>query len=122
VKRGLGRRVPTDFKHVEKYPLRIAAVRTPAPVTAGINWYADFDHPIKDKDGKYWIGKDHNKLGSIVAGIALCIPFLTSRDLTSWYKYYDQGEEGACVGFGSSRMMSFSTGKCLMRMVAMEPG
>jgi hypothetical protein len=102
VKRGLGRRVPRDFTHVEKYPLRIAAVRTPAPVTAGVNWYSDFDHPIKDKDGKYWIGKNPDNIGSIRGGHCVCIPFLTSRDLTSWYHYYDQGSEGACVGFGSS--------------------
>jgi hypothetical protein len=81
-------------------------VRTPAPVTAGVNWYSDFDHPIKDKDGKYWIGKNPDNIGSIRGGHCVCIPYLTSRDLTSWYHYYDQGSEGACVGFGSSRMMS----------------
>jgi hypothetical protein len=107
MKRGLGRRVPKDFDHVAKYPLRLATMpRVPAPIASGINWYDDFDHPIQDKDGKYWIGKNPNKLGSIRGGHCVCIPHLTSRDLPSWYKFYDQGEEGACVGFGSSRMMS----------------
>ena len=27
-------------------------------------------------------------------------------DHTAWWRYYDQGEEGACVGFASSRMMT----------------
>lgn len=60
---GLGRRVPTDFTHVEKYPLRFLAPTTPAVV---------------------------NKV----------IP------LPWWHRTHDQGNEGACVGFGTSMMMA----------------
>ena len=28
------------------------------------------------------------------------------QDSQSWWDFYDQGKEGACVGFGCSRMMS----------------
>src|SRR6185436_1026541 len=33
-------------------------------------------------------------------------PGASEQDINSWYSFYDQGQEGACVGFGSSRMMS----------------
>src|SRR6185436_20196829 len=33
-------------------------------------------------------------------------PGASEQDINSWYSFYDQGAEGACVGFGSSRMMS----------------
>jgi hypothetical protein len=61
---GLGRRIPTDFEHVEKYPIRAIAPATVATVNR-----------------------------------ALSIPaFVRAK--------YDQGKEGACVGFSSSIMMS----------------
>lgn len=60
---GLGRRVPTDFTHVEKYPLRFLAPTTPKSVEK-----------------------------------VLHLPW--------WHGSHDQGNEGACVGFGSSMMMA----------------
>ena len=53
----LGRRLPTDWKHVERYPLRALAATTPKVV--------EVEFPI-------------------------------SR---AWRRFYDQGSEGACVGF-----------------------
>lgn len=58
----LGRREPTDFQHVEKYPLRLA---TTVEQTERIL-------PLK----------------------------------RAWREFYDQGREGACVGFSSSQMMT----------------
>lgn len=104
--KGLGRRVPKTWEHVEKYPLTAAQLPVkPQPVTVGINWYDDFDNPVK-KGYRYWIGLNSKSLGRIRGGHCVCMPHLASADNYSWYKYYDQGEEGACVGFGSSRMMS----------------
>lgn len=102
----LGRKVPKDFEHVEKYPLRtaLATVTIPSPVTIGVNWYTNFDNPVKGTDGRYWIGR--GSLGRIRGGHCVCIPHSTTSDLYSWWDYYNQGNEGACVGFGSSRMMS----------------
>jgi hypothetical protein len=34
------------------------------------------------------------------------VPGASEQDINSWWSFYDQGSEGACVGFGSSRMMS----------------
>ena len=105
--KSLGRLVPTDWEHVEKYPLKMAenAPSTPVPVTVGINWYSNFDTPVQ-KDGRWWIGLDSKNLGSIRGGHCVCMPHATNRDLKSWWIFYNQGREGACVGFGSSRMMS----------------
>jgi hypothetical protein len=59
----LGRRVPTDWKHVEKYPLRATIAKTVTTVE-------------------------------------------TLLKLPDYRKQYDQGSEGACVGFACSWMMS----------------
>ena len=52
----LGRRVPTDFEHVERYPLRaLAMAEQPAnvPMAIGINWYREFDTPVRGRDGRW---------------------------------------------------------------------
>ncbi len=104
--RPFGRIEPTDFKHVEKYPFSLATSATlPVPVTVGVLWYASFDEPIKDSNGMWWVGKNSKNLGGIRGGHCVCMPH-NDTDSRSWYTYYNQGTEGACVGFGSSRMMS----------------
>lgn len=79
----------------------------PTPVAIGVNWYTSFDRPVLD-GATYWIGR--GDLGSIRGGHCLCIKpsgsMLTASDPLSWWRLYDQGSEGACVGFGLSRMMS----------------
>lgn len=102
----LGRYEPTDWEHFEKYSLTTAmaeAISKPTPVVVGINWYENFDTPVKDKNGMYWIGKGN--LGNIRGGHCVVMP-ADDSDTAAWYKYYNQGKQGACVGFGSSRMMS----------------
>jgi hypothetical protein len=101
---------------VDKYPLSalpVSAQPTQVPVVLGINWYTNFDNPIYD-GGHWWIGK--GDLGSIRGGHCVCLhPGGTERrDLTSWWKFYDQGREGACVGFGSSRAMTLLNRKRYM--------
>jgi hypothetical protein len=113
----LGRRVPTDWHHYEKYPLTAATTPvTPAPVAIGVNWYTDFDNPVL-KGGRYWIGLDSKKLGKVRGGHCVCLEpgdqlngdgtiARRMQDSNGWWDFYDQGKEGACVGFGCSRMMS----------------
>ena len=101
----LGRRTPTDFEHIEKYPLSAlprTAIPTGVPVVIGVDWYSNFDQPVKDGN-RYWIGR--GDLGSVRGGHCVCISS-RQRDLRAWHSFYDQGSEGACVGFGTSRMMS----------------
>jgi hypothetical protein len=104
----LGRRVPLDWKHVEKYPLRqLATADQPVnvPVTIGVNWYTEFDKPARDVNGRWWVAKN-GKLTGIRGGHCVCLKPGKRPDIESWWNFYDQGSEGACVGFGSSRMMS----------------
>jgi len=75
------------------------------PVVIGVNWYRNFYEPVK-KGTRYWIGLDSKNLGKLMGGHCVCIKPTSLNDPRSWYYYYDQGEEGACVGFGSSRAMS----------------
>jgi hypothetical protein len=104
----LGRRAPTSWEHVDRYPLSaLSAAETPTcvPVTIGINWYSNFDNPVGDGT-RWWIGRDHKNLGSIRGGHCVCIRPSSVVDSIAWWDFYDQGAEGACAGFGSSRMMT----------------
>lgn len=104
----LGRRVPTDWRHVERWPLTAAAVdeiATPTPMSIGVNWYRAFDTPERDSQGHYWIARS-GSLGPVRGGHCVCLKARGVTDPVSWWDYYNQGAEGSCVGFGSSRMMS----------------
>ena len=101
----LGRRAPTTWEHYEKYPLRaLAAAEVPAaPVVIGVGWYANFDTPVK-KGTQWWIGE--GDLGKLRGGHCVALRSAHYSDPISWWKFYDQGAQSACCGFGSSRMMS----------------
>ena len=101
----LGRRAPTTWEHYEKYPLRaLAGAEVPAaPVTIGVSWYTNFDSPVK-KGSQWWIGEGN--LGQVRGGHCVAVKSAHYSDLISWWDFYNQGSEGACVGYGSSRMMS----------------
>jgi hypothetical protein len=104
---GLGRRTPKDWSHVEKYPLSAlaaSAVPTCVPVAIGVNWYSDFDAPEKFS-GRWWIARNGIR-GTIRGGHCICLKPTALTDPLTWWTWYDQGHEGACVGFGCSRMMS----------------
>jgi hypothetical protein len=116
----LGRLTPPDFDHVEKYPLSALLTEAPmaaknVPVIAGVNWYGGFDSPERDQssgEDVYWIGRNV-PLGNIRGGHCFALePTEDSaipgkeQDSTKWWEFYDQGREGACVGFGCSRAMT----------------
>lgn len=108
VVRPLGRREPTDFVHIDRWPLRTLAVAerpTSVPMAIGVNWYAEFDRPVKGRDGRWRVAQD-GRLTRIRGGHCLCLAPADFQDPASWWTFYDQGAEGACVGFGCSRMMS----------------
>ncbi len=102
----LGRRTPQDFSHVDKYPLSaLPAEERPkcVPVVMGVSWYTNFDSPVKDGN-VYWIGR--GDLGTVRGGHAVSLKPQGVTDPLVWWDYYNQGREGACVGFAASRMMS----------------
>jgi hypothetical protein len=103
-----GRREPHNWRHVERYPLSaLAEEERPkaVPVVIGINWYSSFQKSklSKHSDGTVWI---RNISGAILGGHAVCIKPQKLSDPETWWRFYNQGSEGACVGFACSRMMS----------------
>jgi len=102
----LGRRPPSDWQHVDRFPLTAStAPKKPTPVVIGVNWYVEFDKPEQDAQGHYWIARDA-KLSTVRGGHCVCLKPRGTTDPDGWWDFYNQGQEGACVGFGSSRMMS----------------
>lgn len=106
--RPLGRLEPSDRRHVQKYGLTAETIPDkPTPVIAGTNWHSDFDSPVWDERGRFWIvGKDSANLGRIRGGHCYCFKPDALKDIPTWWSFYNQGGEGACVGFGISRAMS----------------
>lgn len=124
----LGRNQPPDWEHVEKYPLR-ALTEVPerephegepttdvpkldltpknVPVAFGINWYDGFDQPVQDSPG-VWVA---HLSGSIRGGHCICLEPAYEADirgheqdpLVAWWTFYNQGQQGSCVGHGVSR-------------------
>jgi len=100
----LGRQRPKDWAHVDRYPLRgFTGQVAQMPVVLGVDWHTNFDRPQQGSDGRWWIGR--GDLGTIRGGHAICVKS-RQPDADSWWSYYNQGTEGACVGFATSRLMS----------------
>lgn len=102
----LGREAPPDLTHLAAYPLTpvLGELTKPVPVAIGVNWYSNFDRPVY-KNGRWWIGQTDD-LGYIRGGHEICLRPDSMTDLVPWWQFYDQGREGACVGFACSRMMT----------------
>ena len=96
----LDRKAPESWEHVEKYPLRGIVDLKPTPVILGINWYSAFDDPELRNDERWWIPE--KSLGVVRGGHCICVKSI-QPDRLKWHAFYDQGSEGACVGFGISR-------------------
>jgi hypothetical protein len=104
----LGRREPTDWRHVERYPLSALPraerpVGVPSPV--GVNWYPEFDRPVMGNDRR-WRVKVPSRTSRVRGGHCVVFRAPNLLDPATWWLFYDQGKEGACVGFGESRAMS----------------
>jgi hypothetical protein len=104
--RELGRVPAPNDEHIRKYGLADDFFPdTPTSMVGGSDWYENFDEPVWDTYYNIWrIGR--GDLGAIRGGHAYCLPKKYADDIHSWWKRYDQGSEGACVGFGLSRALS----------------
>jgi hypothetical protein len=108
----LGRFIPDDWEHAEKYPFSALPEETrrelKVPVVIGVNWYREFGNPELDDDtGEYFIAREGaDSLTTIRGGHCVCLEPGGEPDPDEWWEFYDQGQEGACVGFGWSRCMS----------------
>lgn len=116
----LGRNTPPDWKHVEKYPLKELGDFAPqnVPVVLGVNWYTSFDNPksmASAAEGTSYHVPDvekGEKLGSVRGGHCFCLEPMGAVKLNkeSLRRFYNQGEVGACEGFGHSRAQSILRG------------
>jgi hypothetical protein len=105
----LGRLLPDDWQHLERYPLTALAATdrpTQVPVVIGVNWYEQFDAPTVGSDG-YWIARGGpTTLTRIRGGHAVCLEPGGNPDTTGWWEFHDQLREGSCVGWAWSRCMA----------------
>ncbi len=106
----LGRFIPDDWDHLEKYPLTAPAEEapTPRPVVIGVNWYVEFGDPKEEvtRGGTKYVLPNADSLTEVRGGHCVCLEPAGQPDPDEWWDFYDQGAEGACVGFGWSRCMS----------------
>jgi hypothetical protein len=104
-------RVPTGHtKHLEKYPLTTATMPSQATsIPMGVNWYSNFDAPIiKRIKGRNRFVIGAGDLGQIRGGHCTCLRNWDQKDSYGWWEYYNQGQEGRCVEFGSLRALSLN--------------
>ena len=113
----LGRFIPDDWGHVESYPLTALSPDerpTQTPVVIGVNWYVEFDNPEADESsGETFVARGGaDSLTQVRGGHCVCLePGGEMSDRDEWRTFYNQGREGACVGFGWSRGMSLLNGQ-----------
>jgi hypothetical protein len=105
----LGLIKPEDDLHIVKYSLTAEGVTFPedVPVTLGIEWPASFDTPRKTSDGSYHLPdvEKGERLGPIRGGHCVTLEPMGAvrHNKEATRRFYNQGVEGACVGFGCSR-------------------
>jgi hypothetical protein len=107
----LGRFIPDDWEHVDKYPsaaLPDEARPKKVPVVIGVNWYSEFDNPeVDESTGEHFVARGGaDSLTQIRGGHCVCLEPGGEPDNDDWWDFYNQGSEGACVGFGWSRCMT----------------
>src|SRR5438552_12551420 len=103
----LGRLKPPDTKHLEAFPLTAELLPVDVPVVVGFDWYTAFDSPRKLPNGSWHLPdvSKGEKLGSIRGGHCFCFEPMGAvrHNKEADRRFYNQGQEGACVGFGCSR-------------------
>jgi hypothetical protein len=82
----------------------------PTPAAMGVDWFPEFDEPYKDSRG-IWRVRMPSTRSQPRGGHCVALKQRYAVDTTGWYDFYDQGSEGACVGFGTSRVMSLMNRK-----------
>jgi hypothetical protein len=107
----LGCIIPKDKPHIDAMPLAATPGGAPTgvPVVVGFNWFTSFDTP-KAIDGSFHLPDvaKGEPLGSIRGGHCFCFEPNGSvvLDRRPAQVFYNQGQEGACVGFGNSRAIT----------------
>ena len=98
----LGWRPPEDRSHEKRYALAASMPAAASPVVIGIPWYEAFDKPVL-RSRAYWIADVGADWGAVRGGHSVCLRPPSLRDVASAHLHYDQGPDGACVGYACSR-------------------
>lgn len=111
----LGRREPTDYRHVELFPIRtLVPAEQPrmVPVEVGFVWWPEYDEPYQGADRRWRVRPTAGR--NPRGGHAFCFKPRTVEHPVSWWIFYDQGRPGAavdpsgCVGFSLSQHQSLN--------------
>jgi hypothetical protein len=106
IERPLGRFEPTDFRHFLRYAISEETYpRYSVPIPIGINWYGAFDQVgvTLDSQGRAWFPKANELWGRVRGGHEICLKPPRRSDRLEWWRLFNQGTEGACVGFAFTR-------------------
>lgn len=102
----LGRREPTDFEHVSRWPLTVTTQPLiPVPVVMGVNWYVELDRPYQDRQGIWWAARNGN-LTNVRGGHSFCLEAHNMRDSVANWRWFNQVSEGICVSEAWARCMA----------------
>jgi|HubBroStandDraft_6_1064221.scaffolds.fasta_scaffold03612_3 hypothetical protein len=109
----LGRNTPSNFDHVTAAPIsELAAAPVDVPVSIGTNWYTSFDAPTQVSDGSWHLPDAKSNLGTVRGGHCTVLApmgyfkYASPTIRASLWRWYNQGQEGACEGFGHAHAQS----------------
>ena len=113
-----------DWKHVDKYPLTARDRARPSrrPVVIGVNWYVEFDEPEQGRAGPLLDRPRRRSSRKVRGGHCVCLKPTRHGDPDAWWDFYNQGAEGACVGFGISPPRLAAQPQALRRLLALPRG
>lgn len=106
--RPLGRVPPSDDRHLRRWSLTPETIPTVSTaVVLGMNWYKGFDKAglkeYGDGVARATYFPPESAWGVVRGGHCVCLKPPALVDLIAWWKWLDQLNEGACVGFGTVR-------------------
>lgn len=109
----LGRLKPANWDHMRAMPLSEVTLAAPTPVVIGTNWYTGFDTPRQLHDGSWHLpDASREDIGTVRGGHCTCLVPMGGVQLITpaWWRFYNQGQEGACEGFGHAKAQTIEKG------------
>jgi len=110
--RSLGRLTPDNFDHIAAKPLSAAPPTVPTPATIGTLWFPEFDTPKQTADGSWHLPFVKEIKSPARGGHCTCLAAMGQVKLlqAAWQTFYNQGQEGACEGFGHAHAQTLIHG------------
>jgi hypothetical protein len=89
-----------------------AAIRDYKAVALGINWWSEFDYPVKDQDGSYWIGR--RNWSRIRGGHDICIYGMQDRIQAAFIKNSWKGYPPVRIHYDALQMLLDQEGEAAL--------